>query len=256
MKYIAKVLNEIDNGENYWKRLNVGVFKIENDVEEQIGEYKRNYHNLFNTFYHFQKDGKDFALYSPDYTVTRIMELPSCRDIGGEEPSVGGFCPTDYFVPTYIEQETSWETINKKSEKIGGKTSKHRLNNPSEKDLIESIECREFVHQTSKELCKITTINRPQTALNYYPFGFIAGCIWGDDSSWKVQYLNLSKAEKGIIEREERFGYIELLENIALKDAITLFGYNDESGDYKMHARIKTTQTFDLETGKIYAPFE
>ena len=41
-------------------------------------------------------------------------------------------------------------------------------------------------------------------------FGFVWGCIWGDDSSWKIQYLDLSKIADGIIEREERFGYVEL----------------------------------------------
>ena len=255
MKYVAKVLNEIDNGKNYWKYLNVGVFKVENDVEEQIGEYKRNYSSLYNTFYHFQKDGKDFALYSPDYTVTRIMELPSCRDIGGEEPSAGGFCPTDYFVPTYIEQETSWETVSARG-KIGGDASIRRLNNPSEKDLIKSVESRDFLYQRTDEPCKITTVNRPLTSLTYYDFGFIAGCIWGDDSSWKIQYLDLSQIERGIIEREERFGYIELLEGVELKDAVRLSGYNDESGNYKIHVLIKTMQTFELETGKIYDPFE
>jgi hypothetical protein len=255
MKYIAKVLSEIDNGENYWKYLNVGVFKLENETEEQIGEYKRNYHGLFNTFCHFQKDGKDFALYSPDYTVTRIMELPTCKDIGGEEPNPGGFCPTDYFVPTYIEQETSWETVSARG-KIGGDTSKRRLNNPEKEDLVESSESSEFNYQGTGELCKITTINRPLTSLNYYQFGFVAGCIWGDDSSWKIQYLDLSKVEKGILEREERFGYIELLEGIKLKDAIRLSGYIEESGNYKMFVRIKTMQSFELETGKIYDPFE
>ena len=36
------------------------------------------------------------------------------------------------------------------------------------------------------------------------------GCYWGDDNSWKVQYLDLSEIEKGIIRRDERFGYAEL----------------------------------------------
>jgi hypothetical protein len=42
------------------------------------------------------------------------------------------------------------------------------------------------------------------------PFGFVWGCIWGDDSSWKVQYLDLSRVAEGVIKREERFGYVEL----------------------------------------------
>lgn len=41
-------------------------------------------------------------------------------------------------------------------------------------------------------------------------FGFVWGCHWGDDSSWKIQYLDLRSIEAGIIKREERFGYVEL----------------------------------------------
>lgn len=41
-------------------------------------------------------------------------------------------------------------------------------------------------------------------------FGFVWGCVWGDDSSWKVQYLDLSRVRDGIIARDERFGYVEL----------------------------------------------
>lgn len=42
------------------------------------------------------------------------------------------------------------------------------------------------------------------------PFGFVWGCYWGDDSSWKVQYLDLSGITNGVIKRDERFGYLEL----------------------------------------------
>lgn len=41
-------------------------------------------------------------------------------------------------------------------------------------------------------------------------FGFVWGCYWGDDSSWKVQYLDLKEIENGVISRDERFGYVEL----------------------------------------------
>lgn len=57
-------------------------------------------------------------------------------------------------------------------------------------------------------------------------FGFVAGCIWGDDSSWKIQYLDLSEIENGKILRDDRFGYIELPENLSLKDAIYVGDYS------------------------------
>lgn len=41
-------------------------------------------------------------------------------------------------------------------------------------------------------------------------FGFVWGCIWGDDSTWKVQWLDLSRVVDGVLTREERFGYVEL----------------------------------------------
>jgi hypothetical protein len=44
-------------------------------------------------------------------------------------------------------------------------------------------------------------------------FGFVWGCIWADDSSWKVQLLDLSRVQEGVIRREERFGYLELHTN-------------------------------------------
>ena len=44
-------------------------------------------------------------------------------------------------------------------------------------------------------------------------FGFVWGCYWGDDRSWKVQYLDLSQIKQGLIKREERFGYLELATN-------------------------------------------
>lgn len=42
-------------------------------------------------------------------------------------------------------------------------------------------------------------------------FGFVWGCVWGDDGSWKVQYLDLTGIKDGVIRRDERFGYVELV---------------------------------------------
>lgn len=255
MKYFAKVIDELKRRPNEWKGLKVGVFNIENDVEEQVGEYERNYSSLFNTFFHFQQNGKDFALYSPDYTVTRIMELPSCKDIGGEEPSAGGFCPTDYFVPTFIVRETIWETTSLRG-KIDEKNLRKRINNPKKKELSKYVESYEFTNGNTGELCKSTMTHIPLTPLTYYPFGFVAGCLWGDDSSWKIQYLDLSKIEKGIINRKERFGYIEMPNKVKLRKAIKMYGYGNDSEDYSNYIRINHVQTFDLRNGKVVDPFE
>ena len=89
-----------------------------------------------------------------------------------------------------------------------------------------------------------------ETQVLFYSFGFVAGCVWGDDSSWKIQFLDLSEAEKGIIKREEKFGYIELPDNQTLKEAIDMYDYGYDEEDYSNYIRINIMQTFDLRTGQ------
>ncbi len=52
-------------------------------------------------------------------------------------------------------------------------------------------------------------------------FGFVWGCIWGDDSSWKVQFLDLREIQAGVIRRDERFGYVELATNSSWSPCFT-----------------------------------
>ena len=60
-------------------------------------------------------------------------------------------------------------------------------------------------------------------------FGFVWGCVWGDDQSWKVQHLDLSRVREGKILRDERFGYIELASHPKLdpKDFIECSFHSD-----------------------------
>lgn len=78
-----------------WDVLNVKILK----QNQQIGFYQRNYPSLFKTFCPFEQDGKEYALYSKDYTGTRVMSLPDCVDVCGEERDAYGFCPTEFYVP-------------------------------------------------------------------------------------------------------------------------------------------------------------
>jgi hypothetical protein len=130
--------------------------------------------------------GRWFALYSPDYPATRVMELPSCKDLGGEEPLSHGFCPIDYYIP-YDHPDV-------------------------------------------------------EAAGDAGRFGFVAGCIWGDDSSWKIQYLDLSDAAGGILVRKAS----------RLKDCVSLDGYSRQFP----HADITVSLRYDLAKGMKVDPFE
>jgi hypothetical protein len=255
--YKAKVLEQFEFNPGGWKGIRVGVFKIEGSSEIQVGEYQRNIGGFYNTFLHFQREGKDLALYSPDYTCTRIMELPSCEDIGGEEPNGMGFCPVDYFVPSYIDQEVTRNSTNDAFPAITSRVE--RVNNPDAKALMPSSHSSEYVNGNTGQKCTDVWTYQPLTRLTYYPFAFVAGCVWADDSSWKVQYLDLSAADQGILKREARFGYIELpdRDSLRLKDLIEMDSFdNDPDEDYSSRIRINIMQTFDLRTGTRIDPAE
>lgn len=189
--YSARVIEKHDNGKGYWDTFTIGVYRD----EELVGNYHRGY-SLLDTFFPFTMRGRDLALYSPKYTATRILGLPECVDLGGEEPSSGGFCPVHFYVPEQIAY---------------------------------------------------------QEARTDFFFGFVAGCVWGDDTSWKIQFLDLSKAQEGIIKRDDRFGYIELPAKVKLEDAVSTFMYDewcDEPDQWSPRIEIAVSTSFDVFTGK------
>jgi len=242
LTYTTKVIETIQHSPNTWETLRIGVFRSEGELEEQIGEYHRNYSTLFNTFFHCSYDGKDYALYSPHYTVTRIMELPSCRDIGGEEPHGGGFCPVDFYVPRYIDREY---TI------VEGETHKYRVNEPSAEYL--GSRTQKF-YRRDENTGEQISVEKPDQAISpllYYPFGFVAGCIWGDDSSWKIEFLDLSEIANGVIQRDARFGYIEMPERMSLKQSINMGDFRYDLTDETSHVTIALQKRFDLASGKM-----
>jgi hypothetical protein len=95
----------------------------------------------------------------------------------------------------------------------------------------------------------------PVGPLTYHPFGFVSGCVWGDDSSWKLQYLDLSRAAEGILRREERFGYLELPDKLPLERVVDLTDFQSnpiEGHDHRI--RFTITKQFDLRTGAPVDP--
>lgn len=245
--YTAKVLEKIDNppneGRPTWNSIRVGIFRVEGDQQEQVGEYIRNYPSFFNTFCYFRQGDGEYALYSPNYTATRVIELPSCKDLGGEEPHTHGFCPTDYYVPAYMEYElVSPENVRRS-----------RCNEPLPERFVPNTMKFGRRDETTGQVVEYEVLSRPVTPLLYYPFGFVSGCIWGDDTSYKIQYLDLSEVGKGIVKREERFGYIALPDKMSLRNAVDMedYFYDPEDSDPYTMITINIQKRFDLSTGEM-----
>ena len=65
-------------------------------------------------------------------------------------------------------------------------------------------------------------------SLNYCNFGFLCGCVWGDDTSWKLRYIDLSQIPNKVLKIEDKFGYWELPQELTLKQCIRLDGWEPE----------------------------
>lgn len=194
------------------------------DNDRVVGRYERNYPSFGETtFYAFEQNGQWYALYSKDYTATRVMSLPDCRDLGGEQPSSGGFCPVEFYVPSFRKrtvtnawgQTDDWFTFD---------------NSP----FASSPDGPELGPQ------------------QFLKTGFVAGCLWGDDSSWKLQVIDVGQAAAGIIKREERFGYLELPFKTALKEALYFGLWRPDRPVIK----VSRLDTRNLATGEVLDPLD
>ena len=157
-----------ENRPGTWESTIVEVFRRADDEGEpkKVCEYERNY-GLLQTFEPFRQGSREFALISPRYTGTSVLDLATGRIIEEEPDSSMGFCPVGFYVPDW------WD-----------------------------------LHDGS-----VIPGSEQWDADREWPtgeFGFVWGCVWGDDSSWKVQHLDLTGIQSGVIRRDERFGYVEL----------------------------------------------
>lgn len=204
-----------------WNTTTVEIFR----GDEKIGEYERNYPRFGDTtFEPFEQDGRWYALYSSDYTCTRIMSLPDCRDIGGEDPASDGFCPVEIYVPRYRPFAGY----------LHGKPYEHWYFESEVEKQINAT--HDGAYRPSGSWCCLQT-------------GFVAGCIWGDDSSWKLQAFDLSQARSGKIVRDERFGHLEIAAGLPLAAAVQLHRYEG------LRFRVFREEQRDLETGKRIDPY-
>jgi hypothetical protein len=196
-RYSTRVLETTPEGSG--TRVHVEVL----DGDRVVADYNRNY-AMLQTFEPFRQGDRDFALISPDYTATSVMDLSSGEIIAGEEPHPSGFCPVGYYVP-------DWWDLHSGSVLPG------------------SMHWRMDDEWPSGD------------------FGFVWGCIWGDDSSWKVQYLDLSRIQGGILSRDDRFGYVKLAchPKLEARDFIRCWSWEG-----KLRVEFAIEQTYDLDTGQ------
>lgn len=207
------ICDTIENGVGFMNSIKVSIYRKDTQDEKLIGEYIRNYsHYGALTFYPFKIEDNWYALYSAEYTTLRVMKLHSDRieDWCGEEPSPGGFCPVEIYVPKYIHSIQSYRRAIDDTEEYSAYYADCDLD---EKDYQKELISTGFV---SEEYCN---------------FGFLCGCRWGDDSTWKIRYVNLAQIPNKNLNIIDKFGYWEMPSQLSLRECVDMSGWTpDDQG--------------------------
>jgi hypothetical protein len=219
MLYHARKLKEVKNP-GYMSGERIGVFR----GYEQVGEFKRNYPSYgVDTFKAFERDGQWYALYSRSYVALSVMKLPECIHLGGEDESDGyGFCPVEVYIPRY--QFWNIPAVPKE-------------------ELYKYPECNHSWISVDREEKEFDMdLWEPNKYTYYEDFAFAAGCVWGDDSSWKIEIKDISRAHEGIINPIDKGLYYELPRNYhSLKDCLRLSAFNRKVGETRDAINIEIT---------------
>lgn len=218
-------ISTVKNEGNTWDSTKISIFRDSN----LIGEYIRNYPSYAAlTFYPFSIGGEWYALYSPHYTTTRVMKLHEDRieDWCGEEPSSSGFCPVEFYVPRYKKTTHALTT--------DGKVHNYETYYVDK----EYKDIKEFL---SEELESIDPIEFKNT-----DFGFMCGCVWGDDTSWKIRYIDLAQIPDKILSITDKFGYWQMPTRLTLKECIGMRDWGPDHNWITMvrmeHINLKTNE--------------
>ena len=243
-----------------WEKIRVSVYRSDADgAKTKIAEYGRNY-SMLKTFEPFRqlRDGQwhDYALISDRYTRLAVIDLEtgiiaateaypaatesyvemvkkyrpeSTISVGDPVPG-NGFCPAAFYVPDFFDdfKENGYASPEAREKDIASTAAALSYTGDDDKE-------RAFAEEWAEEYLWSSSGH----------WGVYAGCVWGDDSSYKLRYVDLSRVSEGIVTTDDRFGYVELPEG-NLKDAITL-----EADSKRIIVNVPIR--FDVDTGK--APF-
>lgn len=183
---------------------------------EREGRTLGGYHRLYGsfgqeTFAPFQWNGVWYALYAAHYTCTRVMRLgeDSLDDWCGEDPSGGGFCPTDYFLPRMF----------------------------TDGEGEQRIVCVEDANGWPDPAAFDTEARREGAAVEFAGFGFLAGCHWGDDADWKLRYVDYRRVHEKVLLIDERFGHHPLPTGLTLAQCVDLSDWAPDDRVVHTHRR-------------------
>jgi hypothetical protein len=201
---------KVDNGPGISNSLRVTVREVDTDgnTVREAATYTRRYHSMYSTFEPFRqlRDGvwHDYALISADYTHLSVLDLATGEVVADEQPSADLVQKAREYMEEYPSE-------------------RHANTDPADFARTWGFCPVEFFVPDPADHPHLRDTSTTPTG----HFGVYSGCIWGDDSGWKLRYVDLSRISEGIVTTDERFGYVELPWRQKLREAVSYSTYTD-----------------------------
>lgn len=195
----------VANKPGQWESSEVTVYlqRPEDAAPISVGSYRREYPSYVEqTFCPFStEDGTWYALYSHDYNTLSLARL------------TGGFTHlhslNDHFCPVEVGVPFIYEVKNADGE--------WRI----EEVGWDAKEMQRQLDRFSGHPCE------GNHRIRHADFGFYSGCVWGDDSSWKLRFIDLREVPNGkIVFDDKPLGYFPMAD-LTLRDSVPSFWVSD-----------------------------
>lgn len=220
---------EYETDNKGWSQTDVKVFDNEHSTTEPIYEYHRNY-SMLQTFEPFRlwddqlEKWRNFALIAPQYTNFQVLDLDNKEIIAKNPPLLIDEDMAKRLNKSYLEKgEDPKYTVGQ--DVSGWRFCPGEFHVPDVYDILNENDIQDMIKNRETEYWSEWIDN----FLDRRTFGFEAGCVWGDDWSYKVQAIDLTKILEGKVSDDDRFGY--LVYDGDLKDLYDKNYYDDD--DYQ-----------------------
>lgn len=218
---------EYETDNKGWSQTDVKVFDNEHSTTEPIYEYHRNY-SMLRTFEPFRlwddqlEKWRNFALISPKYTNFQVLDLDN-RTIIAKNPNPTIDEEQAAFLNKISSKQSKEYTYEAGQEYSGWRFCPGEFHVPDVYGILNENDIQDMIKNRETEYWSEWIDN----FLDRRTFGFEAGCVWGDDWSYKVQAIDLTKILEGKVSDDDRFGY--LVYDGDLKDLYDKNYYDDDA---------------------------
>lgn len=197
-----------------WAKTHVKVFDRNSSTTEPIYEYDRNY-SMLKTFDPFRvwDDEKEtwrhMALISPSYMNFEVLDLDENIIIAKKLPTLLSKEKAESLNKSYIEK--GLEPPYTEGQNISSwNFCPSEFHVPDVYDILDDNDIKELQEAISTKKDLDFWQEWMNNFINRRTFAFEAGCVWGDDWSYKVQAIDLTKILQGEVQDDDRFGYLIL----------------------------------------------